>query len=232
MKLLAIDTSGKVASAAVTDGSVLLAEKSVYTKLTHSQIILPMVQQLLDDCGLALSELDGVVCAKGPGSYTGLRIGIAAVKGIVMGCESLKCAGVSTLEALAWNSAAYRGSIISVMAARKGIIYLGVYSSDGERVVNISPDRVCPEEELSALGFSEALITGDCCEYVKEKYFADKPNVKCALPADRLQKASALCMAFEADPSIEVSADDLAAAYLQDTKAEKDKAHRADTDNR
>ncbi len=226
MKLLAIDTSGKVASAAVTDGALLLAEKSVYTKLTHSQIILPRVQQLLDDCGLTLGELDGIVCAKGPGSYTGLRIGIAAVKGIVMGCEKLKCAGISTLEALAWNSAAYRGTIVSVLAARKGVIYLGVYESDGESVRCVSPDRVCPEEELASLGCDEALITGDCCELVREKYFSDKPGVKCALPADRLQKASALCMAFEADPSRALEADERAAAYLQDTKSEKDKAHR------
>jgi len=210
----------------VTDGGLLLAEKSIYTRLTHSQIILPMVQELLEGCGLTLHELDGVVCAKGPGSYTGLRIGIAAVKGIAMGCGQLKCAGISTLEALAWNSAAYRGTIISVTAARKGVIYLGVYESDGERVSCVSPDRVCPEEELSALGIEEGLITGDCCETIKEKYFADLPRVKCAPFADRLQKASALCMAFESDPSRAVTADELAAAYLQDTKAEKDKAHR------
>lgn len=226
MKLLGIDTSGKVASVAVTDGALVLAEKSVYTSLTHSQIILPMAQQLLADCGLGLSGLDGIVCSKGPGSYTGLRIGIAAVKGIAMGCVSLKCAGVSTLEALAWNSAAYRGRIISVMAARKDVIYLGVYESDGERVRCVLPDKVCHEEELAALIEGQAIITGDCCCEMKQKYFGGCSDIKCALPADRLQKASALCMAFEADPSIAVTADELAAAYLQETKAEKDKAHK------
>lgn len=226
MKLLGIDTSGKVASAAVTDGGLVLAEKSVYTSLTHSQIILPMAQQLLADCGMSIAELDGIVCSKGPGSYTGLRIGIAAVKGIAMGCDDLKCAGISTLEALAWNSAAYRGRIISVMAARKDVIYLGVYESDGERVRNILPDKVCSENEFAALAEGQALITGDCCAEMKQKYFADRPDIKCALPADRLQRASALCMAFEADPEKAVTADELAAAYLQETKAEKDKAHK------
>ncbi|SDA12436.1 tRNA threonylcarbamoyladenosine biosynthesis protein TsaB [Ruminococcus sp. YE71] len=226
MKLLAIDTSGKVASAAVTDGGVVLAEKSVYTKLTHSQIILPMVQELLDDCGLTLGELDGIACAKGPGSYTGLRIGIAAVKGIAMGCGQLKCAGISTLEALAQNCAAYRGRIVSVMAARKGVIYLGVYESDGERVKCVLPDKVCSEDELNGLDLDEAVITGDCCEDIKARFFADKAAVKCAPFADRLQKASSLCAIFEADPDRATEADDLAAAYLQDTKAEKDKAHR------
>ena len=226
MKLLGIDTSGKVASVAVTDEGLILAEKSVYTTLTHSQIILPMVKELLADCGLSFAELDGIVCAKGPGSYTGLRIGIAAVKGIVMGCPTLKCAGVSTLEALAWNSAAHRGRIVPVMAARKGIVYCGAYESDGERVTNIAPDRVCSAEDFAALVGDNALLTGDCCAEMKEQFFADAADVKCALPADRLQKASALCMAFEASPETAVEADALAAAYLQETKAEKDKAHR------
>ena len=226
MKLLGIDTSGKVASVAVTDGGLLLAEKSVYTTLTHSQIILPMVRELLSDCGLGFADLDGIVCAKGPGSYTGLRIGVAAVKGIVMGCPHLKCAGISTLEALARNSAAYRGRIVPVMAARKGIVYCGVYESDGEHVWQTEADCVCPAEECAALTGDNALLTGDHCAEMKERFCADKSDVKCAPAADRLQKASALCMAFEANPEAAVSPDDLAAAYLQETKAEKDKAHR------
>ncbi len=226
MKLLSIDTSGKVASAAITDGGLLLAEKSVYTTLTHSQIILPMARELMNDCGLTFADLDGIVCAKGPGSYTGLRIGVAAVKGIVMGCPSLSCAGVSTLEALAWNSAEYRGRIVPVMAARKGIVYCGVYESDGVTVRQTEPDRVCSAEECAALVGDCALLTGDFCAEMKAQYFADNADITLASPADRLQKASALCMAFETNPHYAVRPDDLAAAYLQDTKAEKDKAHR------
>ena len=173
MKLLAIDTSGKTASAAVTDGSLVLAEKNVYTTLTHSQIILPMVQEVMNDSGVTFDGLDGIVCAKGPGSYTGLRIGIAAVKGMLMGHEKLLCAGISTLEALAVNCLAYRGRIIPVMAARKGIIYMGVYQSDGEKLTCIIPDKVCKEDELEAFRDAPAVITGDCCEAVKQSIFAD-----------------------------------------------------------
>ncbi|MGN0633532.1 MAG: tRNA (adenosine(37)-N6)-threonylcarbamoyltransferase complex dimerization subunit type 1 TsaB [Oscillospiraceae bacterium] len=226
LKLLAIDTSGKVASAAVMADGLLLAEKSVYTKLTHSQIILPMAKQLLSDCGLDFSELDGVVCAKGPGSYTGLRIGAAAVKGMVMGCPSLKCAGISTLEALAWNCAAFRGNIAAVMRARNKIVYCAVYRSDGVRMICVQPDRVCGEEEFVSLISGETVLVGDCCEEMKRTYFADNDEIKCAPPADRLQKASSLCMAYEVNPETAVSADALNVSYLQETKAEKDKAHR------
>jgi tRNA threonylcarbamoyladenosine biosynthesis protein TsaB len=112
------------------------------------------------------------------------------------------------------------------MKARNGIVYFGVYESDGEKLVCTVSDRVSSEEDfVSAVGEC-ALITGDCCTEMKQKYFAERADVKCALPADRLQKASALCMAFEANPEYAVSADNLAAAYLQETKAEKDKAHR------
>ena len=226
MKILAIDTSGKTASAAVTDGGLLLAEKTVYTTLTHSQIILPMAKELLSDCGLSFSDLDGIACAAGPGSYTGLRIGIAAVKGIAMGCPTLKCAGISTLEALAWGCAPYRGRILPVMRARKDIVYAGLYESDGITVRNIFPDRVCAETELEAMADGALLLTGDCCSEIADTMFADREDIICAPSAMRLQKAASLCMAFEAAPARAVTPDELEAAYLQETKAEKDKAHR------
>jgi tRNA threonylcarbamoyladenosine biosynthesis protein TsaB len=89
---------------------------------------------------------------------------------------------------------------------------------------------VCADSEAAELAAESesVLLTGDGCEDLKAKYFANNENVKCTPFADRLQKASALCMAFEANPEYAVSADKLAAAYLQDTKAEKDKAHRGD----
>ncbi len=226
MKILAIDTSGKTASAAVTDGGLLLAEKTVYTTLTHSQIILPMAKELLSDCGLSFADLDGIACAAGPGSYTGLRIGIAAVKGIVMGCPTLRCAGISTLEALAWGCSPYRGRILPILRARKDIVYAGLYESDGVSVKNVAPDRVCGESELAAFADGGLLLVGDCCCEIKESMFADRDDVLCAPSAMRLQKASSLCMAFEASPGRAVTPDELAAAYLQETKAEKDKAHR------
>ena len=228
MLTLGIDTSGKVASVAVMDGERLLAEKILYTKLTHSQVILPMVQELLADCGLELRGLDAVVCAAGPGSYTGLRIGIAAVKGIVMGAPQLKCAAVSTLEALAWGSSAFCGRIVPVMYARPQIVYAGCYESRGGSIRALSEDKVTNEAEFfTALDTSSPLmLTGDRAEEIRQTYFRDNSNVLLSPAADRLQRASALCAAFIGSPERAVPPAALEASYLQATKAEKDKAHR------
>ena len=228
MLTLGIDTSGKVASAALMDEDKLLAEKILYTKLTHSQIILPMVQELLSDCGLDFKELDAVVCAAGPGSYTGLRIGIAAVKGIVMGAPHLKCAAVSTLEALAYGASAFQGRIVPVMYARPKIVYAGCYESRHGSITRLEEDRVTDEAAyFSALDTSSpVMLTGDRSAEIKSLYFADDANVITAPAADRLQRASALCGAFLAAPERAVPPEALEASYLQATKAEKDKAHR------
>ena len=119
MKILAIETSGKTASVAITEDETLLWEKNVVTKLTHSQVILPMVKQALEDTSLDFSDFDCVAVANGPGSYTGLRIGIGAVKGICMGQPGLKCAGVSTLLGLAYNCIEFNGKITGGRLIRK-----------------------------------------------------------------------------------------------------------------
>ena len=228
MLTLGIDTSGKVASAALMTEERLLAEKILYTKLTHSQIILPMVQELLADCGLGFKELDAVVCAAGPGSYTGLRIGIAAVKGIVMGAPNLKCAAVSTLEALAYGVSAFRGRIVPVMYARPQIVYTACYESSDKGITCLDADKVINEAEYFASLDTSApvMLNGDRCTEIKALYFPENGNVLTAPAADRLQRASSLCAAFLADPGRAVPPAALEASYLQATKAEKDKAHR------
>lgn len=158
LKILAIDTSGKVASVAVTDGEKLLWEKSVYTKLTHSQVILPMVKQALEETGLTYPDLDCAAIAKGPGSYTGLRIGVAAVKGMCFGCESLKSAGVSTLLSLAYNCIGFEGRIISVMRARPKIVYAGEFQCKTE----LSRGYPLTEFALRRKFFRESLLKRQC----------------------------------------------------------------------
>ncbi|MDE6745485.1 MAG: tRNA (adenosine(37)-N6)-threonylcarbamoyltransferase complex dimerization subunit type 1 TsaB, partial [Oscillospiraceae bacterium] len=100
MILLGIDTSGKTASVAVCTETSVLAQTTVYTKLTHSQVILPICNDVLKSAGTELSDVDVIAAAAGPGSYTGLRIGIAAVQAMCFALDK-HCIGISTLEALA-----------------------------------------------------------------------------------------------------------------------------------
>lgn len=228
MKILAIDTAGKIASVAVSDGGRLLWEKTVFTKLTHSQVILPMVSAALLETGLDYPELDCIAAANGPGSYTGLRIGIGAVKGICLGEPSLKAAGVSTLLSLAYNCSCFDGTIVAVMRARPKIIYAAAFGCRGGKLSRISEDSVCAEEEFFAdTDLSEgAVLVGDCAEELKASRFADDDRVRCAPMNCILQRASSLCLAVNDHPELICEADGLTVSYLQPTKAEKDKAHR------
>ncbi len=228
LKILGIDTSGKIASVAITDGDRLLWEKSVYTRLTHSQVILPMVKQALEETELDFSSIDCVAVANGPGSYTGLRIGIGAVKGMCMGEPHLKCAGISTLLSLAYNCQSFEGKIITVMRARPKIVYFSVFKCENGKIFRLCEDKVCGEEEiLRSVGSGERImLVGDCAAEIKAEYFDGDVNVLAANPANVLQRASSLCLAAEEDPSLIKTADKLEVSYLQATKAEKDKAHR------
>lgn len=228
MKILAFDTSGKNASVAVSDGDRVLWEQTVYTKLTHSQVILPMVSKALEDTGLTFSDLDCVAVANGPGSYTGLRIGIGAVKGICMGCGKLKCAGVSTLLSLAYNCSAFEGYVAAVMRARPKIVYFGLFRAHNGRVERVLDDKVCSEEDaVSDIDKSyPVMLVGDCAVEFRNTWFSQNDNVRTAPFTDILQRASSLCAAVAACPELLTGSDELSVSYLQETKAEKDLAHR------
>lgn len=227
MKILGIDTSGKVASVAISDGEKLLWEKSVFTTLTHSQVILPMVEQALKDTALDLPDIDCAAVACGPGSYTGLRIGIGALKGMAMGCESLKCAGVSTLLSLALNCLCFKGKIIAVMRARPDISYVGEFESDGCTLKRTGDDRVAGDyDTFENLDTSQGvMLVGDNAEIIKQKFFSNDNNVTLAPMPLRLQRAGSLCLAVQTGITPLTGADKLEVSYLQATKAEKDKAH-------
>lgn len=220
--VLGIETSGKTASCAIMRGGILLAESTYLTRLTHSQVILPLVNRTLSDCGLTLSDIDLFAVAAGPGSYTGLRIGIAAIKGI---CATGKpCIGVSTLEALAYNTVAAKGRIISALAARQKVAYFGVYDSDGANLTVSYPDRVADESEIAALadGYDgDIILTGDCAERLKAELFADNDKVRVSPANVRLQSAAGVCMAALAHLDEAGSAEALGAKYLQNAMAEK-----------
>lgn len=224
MLILGIDTSAKIASVALMEDGRLLAENTVYTTLTHSQIILPMVKRLLEDAGRDIKDVNAVAISAGPGSYTGLRIGIAAVKGMCMGLD-IKAVGVSTLEALAYNLKCVKADILSVMNARRDVMYFGHYCSDGDKITRKSDDTVCSTDTVAdaVKGVDgDIWLVGDLAQNIKERYFANKDNVRVTPAFMANQRASLLCQyAFENEDKL-MSASALDAIYLQVTKAEKD----------
>lgn len=224
MRILGIDTSGIVAAAAIydSDSDVLLAQQLVYTKRTHSQVILPLVERLFNDTGLSIDDIDKIVVAAGPGSYTGLRIGIASVKAMSF-AKNIACCGVSTLKSLSFQ-AHFAGEqiVCAVMKARKGLVYAGIYSFDKDNTcTELVEDALMPEEELftKLSEYKGIILTGDGATEFLAAY---KPADAFLAPAEvRLQNGVGLCKCAVNCENEEPC--QLEARYLQLVKAEKDR---------
>ena len=154
--LLAFETSAKAASVALFDGEKLLGEGYQNTGLTHSQTLMLMAEDLLKNCGISVSDLTAVAVAAGPGSFTGVRIGVSAAKGLAWGRE-LPCYGVSTLEAMALGLGVQNGYILPTMDARRAQVYTALFSAENGTISRLFED--------SAIALSE----------LKEKLPKDKP---------------------------------------------------------
>lgn len=163
MKTLAFDSTAKSASVAVLDDERLLALYDLDNGLTHSELLLPMAEELLRSLKLGIGDIGLFAAAVGPGSFTGVRIGAALVKGLAFG-RDIPCASVSTLEALAENMRGIKGYVIPCMDARRGQTYTATFRSDGERLERLTDDRAIAlsalADELRGLG-GPIYIVGD-----------------------------------------------------------------------
>ncbi len=222
MLLLGIDTSGKTASAALFDSNteIFLAQTTLYTQKTHSQVIMPIVKELVAQAGRELSDIGAIAVANGPGSYTGLRIGVAAVKAMCFGLN-IKCCGVSTLEGLACNNISYKGTICSIMKARGELVYTCSYKCDGYCIEPLCEEQIISRDELAeflAFNGTEVLLCGDGAA----DFFMDyrSPSFIIAPPQGRIQNAAGICLAGLSKKLTEP--DLLEVSYLQKVKAEKD----------
>ena len=139
MKILAFDTSATVATVALCDNERLLAEYTVNNGNTHSETLLPMIESLLGHFSMSVSDVDLFAVSVGPGSFTGVRIGAATLKGLAFASDK-PCVGVSTLEAIAENLSVCKGLICPVMNARRAQVYTALFRSDGqtlERLIHV-----------------------------------------------------------------------------------------------
>ncbi len=149
MLILALDSTAQVGSVALCEDETLIAEYTINTGHTHSETLLPMVESVLKIAGYTVDDVELFVCTAGPGSFTGVRIGAATVKGIAFGKGKL-CIGVSTLESLALNGAALDGILCPAMNARRQQVYNALFDCDGRELTRLCEDRALAIAELGA----------------------------------------------------------------------------------
>ena len=149
MKILALETSAVAASVAVCEDEELIAQNFQRTGLTHSATLMPMLEDMLKNACLTLAEMDLIAVASGPGSFTGLRIGVSAAKGLAWSLDK-PCASVSTLEAMAWQLSGMEGVVCAAMDARRQQVYNALFELKDGKPVRLSPDRAISLDDLGA----------------------------------------------------------------------------------
>ena len=230
MKILALESSATAASVALCEDETLLAQAFLHTGLTHSQTLLPMARALLKACGLTPAQVDLIAVAAGPGSFTGLRIGVATAKGLAWAAEK-PCAGCSTLASMAWNLAGFSGQVCVAMDARRHQIYNARFQVDGTQPHRLTPDRAIALEDLVAElqgTQSPQLVVGDGAQLCYDALTAAGIPAKLAPPNLRLQSAwgvaregLALAQAGQTCPP-----DQLVPAYHRLSQAERERLAR------
>lgn len=234
MKILALESSAKAASCALVADGVPLATAWQATGLTHSRTLLPMVQDMLKNSELSLNDVDAVAVAAGPGSFTGLRIGLAAVKGLAWAADK-PCIGISTLEGMAHPLTHTKGIIVCAMDARRQQIYNAVFLSDGNTLTRLREDRAISLEDAAADLRSldgPLTIVGDGAKLAYDYFTA--AGLDCILAPAHLRQQSAVGVALAAEAAgsaAEVSAQDLAPNYLRLSQAERERLQREQSGN-
>ena len=228
MLILGIESSAKAASAALCRDGELLGQYYQCAGLTHSRTLLPMAEELLRGTGTELRELDAVAVAAGPGSFTGVRIGVAAVKGLCWGAQ-LPAIGVSTLEAMAWHGlAAAPGELVCCcMDARRDQVYNALFEISDGAPARLVPDRALSLEQLGAelAGMGrDVFLVGDGAALCRE--YLDEQGMRCRLSPGPLlnQSAWGVCMAARSrEPQ---PAENLLPVYLRLSQAERERQER------
>ncbi len=226
MLILAFESSAKPASAALVKDGQLLSQYMQCSALTHSRTLLPMAEDMLKNAELRLSDVDLIAVAHGPGSFTGIRIGVATVKGLAWAAEK-PCVGVSTLEAMAWHGLAVGGYICPVMDARRSQVYNALFKIEHGRPVRMTEDRPIALDELSkevtALN-APVFLVGDGAALCFEYFTAY--GVPCVMAPDNLRWQDAWGVAMAAADKTPGNADELLPVYLRLSQAERERQER------
>ncbi len=227
MVILGIDSSATAASAAIINDGKLVSEVFSDTGLTHSQTLLPMIEKCLQMANISVEDIDLIAVANGPGSFTGVRIGIATVKGIAF-MNDIECVEVSTLESMAYNLPVFNGIICSVMDARCNQVYTAMFkNTDGCKVNRLSEDSAMSIDELGEklknLGKS-VIFVGDGAEICYNKLSSEVNGLYISPVNIRKQRASSVALCgLDKDRKI---AKELAVNYIRLPQAQRELAKK------
>ncbi len=199
MKILALETSAKAVSAAITENGKVLASGYQDTGLTHSRTLMPIVERILKNTGMSMADIDAVAVANGPGSFTGIRIGVSAAKGLAFGADK-PVIGVSTLAAMARNVAFADGLIICAMDARRNQVYNALFTAENGTITRLTPDRAVSltdlAQEVKAIP-GPKVVVGDGGQLCYTALI--EAEIPCRLAPPHLLMQNAMSVALEAE---------------------------------
>ena len=230
MLILAFETSAKAASVALTENGKLLGESYQNTGLTHSQTLMVMAEDLLKQCNKTVDDVTAVAVAEGPGSFTGVRIGVAAAKGFAWG-RNIPCYGASTLEAMAESLAIYEGYVCPVMDARRSQVYNALFHVTGGVIRRVQEDRAIAlsdlAEELKEIT-APIYLVGDGSDLTHKTLSGEIPNL--ILPAEHRKHQRAIGVAILAEKKVLAGESGDGAAlqpnYLRLSQAERERLEK------
>lgn len=227
MKIIALESSAKAASVALWEDGKLVSQYWQGSGLTHSRTLLAMAEDLLKNLELKMADIDAVAVAKGPGSFTGIRIGVAAAKGLAWGADK-PVIGVSTLEAMAYHLADREDCVICpVMDARRSQVYNAKFFPEKGELKRLCPDRAISVAELIEDAKTDGktyFLVGDGAQMCYNIMSEQGVSVKLAPENLRLQSAWGVAMAARTEEA--VSPDDLVPNYLRLSQAERERLER------
>lgn len=226
MLIMAFESSAKAASVALVRDGRLVSQYSQCSGLTHSRTLLPMAEDMLKNAEMSLKDVDCFAVAHGPGSFTGIRIGVSTVKGLAWAADK-PCVGVSTLEAMAWHALSAGGYVCPVMDARRNQVYNALFKIENGRPLRLCADRPIGLAELSGeLRSMDApvLLVGDGAAIAA--VWLEKEGIAHTVAPENLLWQSAWGVAMAAAEKEQGSCDELLPVYLRLSQAERERMEK------
>ena len=232
MKILAIDSTAKTATVSICENERLISIYSVTAGLNHSETLLPMVENALKTAQMTIDDIDLFAISDGPGSFTGVRIGVSLLKGLAFGKQKI-CVGVSTLESLAYNLKDFDGVICPVMDARRDQVYNALFMAENGKFTRLTEDRAIAlnelENELKSLvgDGKKVYLCGDGYEVTEKNTDFVYANTPVLLREQNAYSVAQCALnKYNADPRRDYSDRNLTPTYLRVPQAERERLER------